>query len=655
MTCATVRNGLLAAAGLWGLAGCGGKKDGDGAGGRRLNPEEIEAAKAFRHEAAEAYYAENPEFFRTATAADLPPELVWEDGMEQEEFASPEAVQGGTETIWLPDFPRTLRAIGPDSNGPFRAYLQDENGMRVVHRHPNTGNYMPGLAEAWAISEDRKTVYLKLDPEARYSDGVPATAEDYFFLFYFMRQEWHREPWSINWYHEKYTHITRYDDFTIAVGLTEAKPDPLRFFEEDVRPVPRHFYAEYGDDYVERYQWLPEPTTGPYVILQGDVDKGRSVTQQRLEDWWANGKKFWRYRFNPAKRRFLVTRDPNKAVEEFKQGIYDTFRAGVPEIWYDKLSGPEIERGYIYKAQFYNEVPRPSYAIRINSTKPLLDNRDIRVGLHHACNWDLVIQEYFRGDNERMRTTSDGYGAFTHPTLQPRGYSVEAAEEAFAKAGFTQRGGDGIFVDGEGRRLSFTLTTGYRPLEDILTILEREAAKAGVEFRLEVLDSTAGWKKAQEKKHELVFTALNTSVELYPRYFDFFHSYNAHEEDGSPKTHTNNMTMTSDPEIDALIDRYEASSDPEEIRSLAFQIEEKLYEEAAYIPGFVQPFYRCGFWRWVGWPDGFNSRLSRYHDDLCVHWIDEKKKEETLAARKKGEGLGKSVQVYEQYRVRLQP
>ena len=45
--------------------------------------------------------------------------------------------------------------------------------------------------------------------------------------------------------------------------------------------------------------------------------------------------------------------------------------------------------------------------------------------------------------------------------------------------------------------VSFTLTSGYESLKDILTVLKQEAAKAGLEFRIELLDSTASFKKAR--------------------------------------------------------------------------------------------------------------------------------------------------------------
>jgi microcin C transport system substrate-binding protein len=637
------------------LTACGRReKPADAAAQGRLSPAEVETAKAYKHPLAEAYYKEHPEFFHFASPADLPAGLKWEDGADQPELGSPEAKKGGEITFWLPDFPRTLRFNGPDSNGAFRAFIHDDNGMTVVKKHPVTGKYYPGLATAWSISADRRTVYLKLDPRARYSDGVPVTADDYFFLMYFCQSPWLQEPWAFNWYHEKYTGITKYDDYTIAIGLTDAKPDVLRFFEEDVRPIPRYFYRNFGEDYVSRYQWVMEPTTGPYISLPGDIEKGRSITLRRVEDWWAKDNKFYRYRFNPDRERFIVIRDVAKAVEAFKAGEFDILPVTTPDMWYEKLpkSDPVVAGGYVCKVQFYNEIPRPTYGLSINRSQPFLKDREVRIGINYAMNWQAVLENYFRGDYTRMRTTADGYGEFTHPTLTAREFSVEKALEHFGKAGFTKRGPDGILVNKDGARLSFTLTTGYRPLAEVLTILEREARKAGLELKLEVLDMTAAWKKSQEKKHEIVLAALNVSIELYPRYFDIFHSYNAYKPDGSIKPDTNNLTMTADPQLDALIDRYEKSVDLGEIKSLARQIEEWLHDDAAFIPGFVRPFYWVAYWRWVRWPEGFDYRLSRDPYESHCYWIDSALKQEVLDARRAGKTFPAEVKSYDQYKVR---
>ncbi|NIL93588.1 MAG: hypothetical protein GTO71_03920, partial [Woeseiaceae bacterium] len=60
-------------------------------------------------------------------------------------------------------------------------------------------------------------------------------------------------------------------------------------------------------------------------------------------------------------------------------------------------------------------------------------------------------------------------------------------------------------------------------LKDVLTILKEEALKAGLEYRIEVLDMTAGFKKANEKKHDIQLSALSVG-DRYPRYWETYHS-----------------------------------------------------------------------------------------------------------------------------------
>lgn len=633
------------------LGACGGGKDEplEVSGAIQLSPGQIEEALAYRNPGAESYFAENSEFFRVKTAGDLPDGLVWESGDGEKEFASPEAIRGGKEKIWIQDFPRTLRVVGPDSATSFRRYLQDDHSVSLVKKHPETGGYFPGLCSEWAISEDRKTVWFRIDPEAQYSDGVPVVARHFFFTFYFMRSPWIQAPWYNNWYSEKYTHITSYGDDIIEVGLKDAKPDTLRFFEEDLLPIPEYFYDEFGEDFINRYAWRFVPTTGPYIIKADDIRKGRTLTQTRLGDWWADDKKFWRYRYNPDEREFSVIRDPEKALEAFLSGDFDMQRVRTPDVWQEKLDKPPVKKGYIVRAQFYNQTPRPCYSLRLNKSKPYLNDINIRLGLQHASNFRLVLEQYFRGRYERMQSSSDGYGDYTNPEVKARKFSAAKAREYFAKAGFTKSGADGILVNEQGERLSFTVTTGYKRLTDVLTILEREARKAGVEFQIEIIDSTAAWKKVQEKKHEICLTALNRSVELYPRYWDFWHSFNAYKEDGSVKPETNNFTVTAYPEWDKLIDRYEKSTDLAEIKAIAHELEQKIHDDSAFIPGWVRPYFQCAYWRWVQWPEGFSSRLAREHDELYVHWIDPEIKAETKAAIKEGEDFGETTLTFDQH------
>ena len=73
-------------------------------------------------------------------AASLPADLKWETNDTDPTFASPKALPGGTLNLFIDSFPLTFRTVGPDSNGSFRSFIQD-NQLRLIsftqHRQPH--------------------------------------------------------------------------------------------------------------------------------------------------------------------------------------------------------------------------------------------------------------------------------------------------------------------------------------------------------------------------------------------------------------------------------------------------------------------------------------------------------------------------------------
>jgi microcin C transport system substrate-binding protein len=658
---------VLTALALLCLAGCGrGDRAADGPGD----------ATAARDNSAEvqAYYAAHPDFFVTKSPADLPADLKWEDGSDLPELGSPERKRGGTFNGRIQDFPRTLRPVGPDSNSGFRGFILDENSLGFGMLHPDVAGphrYFPGLATSWAVDLPAKTVYVRIDPAARWSDGPPVTTDDVFFMFWFFQGKYIQAPWYNNYYGigETYTRVTRYDDHTFAITLAEARPDLLSRVL-GLRPSPRHFYRELGDDYVTRYNWRFEPTTGPWVITDAELKRTTTarnhITLARLENWWANDKPQFRYRFNPAALRLRVIRETPKAWEAFLLGELDAFGMNLAEYHYERLPDdhPLVKRGLLQKVTFHNDVPRPNYGLWMNTAKAPLDNRDVRLGIQYASNWQLVIDQYFRGDYTRLHTSNQGYGDMSHPTIRGRPFDIARAREHFARAGYTQSGPDGILRRPDGARLSVGLTTGYEALAPVLTILQEEARKAGIEFRVEILDASAAWKKVQEKNHEITFSAFGIGVELYPRYWETHHSANAYDQpflaDGKtpnparkPKVQTNNLESIALPELDALITRYDKSDSLDDMRVMAHRMEEILYENASFSPGFAMPFFRTATWRWVKFPESYATRFSGSAFELGLEWLDETAKTETLSAlRDEAKTFPPVVKTYDQWKTK---
>ena len=434
-----------------------------------------------------------------------------------------------------------------------------------------------------------------------------------------------------------------------------------------IRPKPEHFYTELGGEYLTKYQWDPEPTTGAYVALPENVDKGKSVTLVRQDDWWANDKRFFRYRFNPDQIKVSVIRDNDKAFEIFLKGQIDAFGLAKTEFWYEKLKNahPLVKNGYITKVTFFNQAPPPSYALRLNSQKAPLDNLDVRIGFHHAMNFDLVLERIFRGDFVRMNTVADGFGDRSHPNLKARGFSVDKAVESFARAGYLQRGKDGILVNERGEKLSIEVMTGYKHFEDVLVVLKEEAKKAGLEIKLKVLEQTAAWKMANEKNHQVVFSAFGTFVELFPRFWEPFHSDNAYQEKGdlkyqkngdlkpgiTTKTSTNNFTQTAIRELDHLINQYREEEDLAQITEMAHRLSKMIHDHAVWVPAWKKPWLRAGHWSWLQFPDDWGPKESTDYEEFQVFWIDTQAKKKILDAMEKGEPVSAqpTVREYKKY------
>ena len=623
---------------------------------------------------------------------ELPTNLVWETNEDDPAFASTNAKRGGTYRTYIDGFPLTLRRVGPDSNGSFAGYLRP-NQFGPVALHPNTRRAIPALATHWAFGEDGRSIYYRLNPNARWSDGVPVTAGDFVFAVQFMRSKEIVAPWYNEYYTERIRDVKRYDDLTYAVQGANAKPGAEMHATYGFGPQPQHFHIllstnresepserrllvngqvgvagpdaegahsgatrrpEYGaltDDWVAEANWKIEPNTGPYQI--GEVRKGKYIVMERKADWWGNDLKYFKHRFNPDRIRARVIRDPNVAFQHFLKGELDIFGLVLPQYWHDKATGDEFDKGYIRKYWFYSELPE-SAGMYLNIADPLLADERVRFGLAHAMNLDRVIATVLRGDYQRLPTVQAGFGDYDNLDITPREFDIDKAGTYFDAAGFDTWGGDGIRVK-DGRRLSLNITYGNPPHTERLVVLQEEAKKAGVELKLNLLDGPGSFKKMREKKHQIAWSGWGVGG-LAPTYWSFFHSA------GANKPQTNNFANFASPEMDALITAYRASATKEERIALARKIEQVVHDAGIVIPTFRVPYTRAGAWRWVKLPDRLATRTSGSlfgpfaesggFSGGGLFWIDVEEKRRTLDAKQQGRALEPATIINTDHRVR---
>ena len=567
-----------------------------------------------------------------ALPATLPDKLQWQTNQTDAEFADPQAKRGGLFRTFILSFPMTLRRVGPDSNGAFAGYTRALQ-LGTTQRHPNTLNHIPQLATSWAFGADGKSIFFKLNPKARWSDGQPVKAEDYLFAVYQMRSKFIVDPWYNDYYTNVLVDVRKYDDHTIGIAGKAPRPPDEMLEEYGLTPTACHAH-KLDAKWLKDYNWRVEPVTGPYQISR--MEKGKFVEFTRIANWWGDDERYYRYRFNPDTVRVTVVRDPNAAYRLFEKGELDAYGMTTPDIWHDKARGELYDKGYIGKLWYYTDSPSAGAGFWLNMDDPLLADRNVRLGLAHSMNFDKMIATVLRGDYTRSNIQYAGYGVYSNNTIKARPFDVAAAGRYFAAAGFTKRGPDGIRVRGN-QRLQVRVTYGNPRHSDRLTVLQSDARQAGVDLQLQLLDSSAAFKQMRTKQHQIAWEGW-AGAAFVPAFWEFYHSDNAHKPD------TNNVVNMADPQMDKLIDDFRASTDKPHRAAVAQQIEQKIFDSGAFIPGTRVPYVRDGFWRWLKLPAFHGTRLSGFglsaglFDPLNdgLFWIDTDEQKKTLAALKQG-------------------
>ncbi len=568
-----------------------------------------------------------PEASAKTSYAKLPDNIEWITDNEAPVFSSPSAEKGGTFHQAILSFPMTFRTVGPDSNGSFRNAILD-NQLNLVNTHPDTDGIIPELATHWAFGDDGKTMYFRLNRDARWSDGEPVTATDFQYTLEFMRSRHIIAPWYNDYYTREIDEVVVYDKHTLAVKSTKAQPD--LHLKLNLAPVPEHYYKKLDEDFVHKYNWKIVPNTGAYMI--DDFKKGKFVRFIRKKDWWAKDLRYFKNRFNADYVQYNVVRDYNMLWEYFKKGRIDVFSLTIPEYWHEKSHTEVFRKGYVKKIWFFNNTRRSASGMWLNQDKEIFSDKSVRYAFAHAMNIQRVIDKVLRGDYFRLAHGYVGYGEYSNNSISPREYSIDKVSSLMTGAGW-QRGDDGIWQK-NGQRFSVQVTYGFDQHTPRLVVLKEEARKAGVEVRLQKLDSSAAFKKFLEKKHDVAWMGWSTGFR--PAFWQHWHSDNAH------KPQTNNITNTDNPELDSLIDRYRESLKEEERIRLAKRIQAEIHEQGAFVPTFMVPYVREGYWRWIRLPDFHGTKKSETLFDPFntmtggLFWIDTEAREQVLEAKDSG-------------------
>lgn len=555
-----------------------------------------------------------------------PTKIRWETNVSDSPFSSPSAKRGGILKTYVLSYPQTFRLYGPNSNDAF-AHFTRKNCLdfSVVGLHPNTRNYIPILATHWKVMPDNRTLYFKLDPDARWSDGKPITADDYVFGYQMMLSPHIKDPFYNKYFGERFETVEKIDDYTLKV--VGKKPSWRALFEYNVAPVAKHA-VRLGENWVKEANWEKPVCAGPYVVDQTRV--GKMVTFKRVANWWGDKKKYLQNLYNYDALEIRVILDIRTAFDYFKKDMLTLYQVSQASLWANETNFDEVKKGWVMKKRVFTEAPQGFYGLIINLNTPIFQSKDFRKALQHLFDFEKINEKLMFG--AYVRLVSAFYGTeYANTKLKPYAYDPQKARELLKKAGYKKRGSDGILVDDKGNRCSFTIVLSSSSIEKHLSVYVEDLKAEGVEAKLKVLDGATAFRYLLQRNFQMATVSM--TADIYPDPWEYFHS------SFKSVVNNNNFFAFGTPETDRLIETYQRNmSKDERIKAMA-ELDRIIQDEAIYIPFWGAPYVRFLGWKRVGMPETIATKLTSQVEDLDTFWIDPEKDQILKKAMAEGKSL----------------
>jgi microcin C transport system substrate-binding protein len=596
----------------------------------------------------------------TQEPVQLPDGIVWETNMDDPPIGSDEAIRGGTFTYQIGSYPLTFRLMGPNSNDAFAGWnRQFTMAFTLVQLHPVTDRFIPMMATHWSVQDDQRTIYFRLDRDARFSDGTPVTAQDYVFTWEMMRSEEIVDPFYNNYAEQYYESVDAIDDYTLRVVGTGESWRPLYDYG-GLFPTPAHA-VQLDEDWVTRTNNEFQIAVGPYVV--SDVVRGESVTFERVPNWWGDGKRYFRglYNFDRIHLRVIPL---ERGLDYLRRGEIDVLVETSARGWNEEYTFDAVRNGWLRQARVFTETPSGVYGLHMNLEAPIFRSREFRQAMQYLFNFErlnrnLMYDEYFRQVSFFEGTQ------YADPDLRSYPFDPERARELLERAGYHrpgagERGGflsgvwrtlrgllfthsdtDDVLVNDRGERATFTIIYGQASLGRHLTVMQQEYRRAGVDIRLQLLEPGTAFERGLERKYEMTLTSRTAG--FYPDPRQYLHSENLES------TNNNDIWGFGTAEVDSLIEVYERDLDFEHRVSAMHRIDQVVHDEAFHIPFWKAPYIRLVYWDYLRFPDFYLPLRTEQITDWMVYWIDPDARARLEEAMSRGEALPLDASIDKDY------
>ena len=518
---------------------------------------------------------------------------------------------------------------GTGANTYLNSIIGDLLYESLLQLHPETLEFVPGLASHWKISEDQMTFTFRINPRARWSDGKPVTADDILATWKLTMDETLIDPMT----------RTNMDEFEEPVVLSKYMLEVkcrnrnwrnfITFASAKILPA-HEIGVLSGKEYLDKYNFSYTAVSGPYIIHKADIKNNESITITRRSDYWGADVKSNQGLFNIDKIRFVVIRDQRLAFDKACKGELDFLVVYTAKWWVEDIAGLEaVAKGHLIRQKVFTRYPEGFQGLAFNERKPPVDDLRVRKAIAHLYARRRMLEKFAYNEYEPLASYYPNSDA-ANPDNQLVEYVPQEATRLLAQAGWKERGDDGILRK-VGKRLSVTLSYRSKGLDKYFTSFKEDLKQAGVELKLNLLTPETAWKNAQERNFELMSMAWGAI--LFPNPRTSYHSEMANQE-GS-----NNITGFASDRADELIEQYEQEFDLTRRTELLSQLDAEIFKDHPYALAWFLPCQRVLYWNKFGTPQTILPKYADWRSVFLTWWVDPSKEQKLRQARDTGEGL----------------
>jgi peptide/nickel transport system substrate-binding protein len=377
------------------------------------------------------------------------------------------------------------------------------------------------LARTVETDAARSFVTFTLDPDARFSDGMPVTVEDVIFSWDLLRRK--GRP-NMRVYYGKVAKVEQVGERGVRFDLAGADDRELPLILALMHVLPKHAV---DPERFEETTLAPPIGSGPYTVAE--VDPGKRVTLKRNPDYWGRNLPVNRGLWNFDEVRFDFYREANTHFEAFKRGLYDVREETDPARWKTGYDIAAARDGRIIREALPNGQPKGMTAFVFNTRRPLFADIRVReaIGLLFDFQWidhnyffDLYRRtgSYFEGSelsalgrpaDARERGLLAAFpdavradvmeGTWTPPVSDGSGRDRDNLKRALAllaAAGYELKGTD-LRERASGRPFAFDILVTTKEQERIALAFSRDLKRAGIAAQVRAVDAVQYERRSQ--------------------------------------------------------------------------------------------------------------------------------------------------------------